>query len=345
MVDGSSRELMAEMVAYGAFPGAVLMVSKCQEIVVEEAVGQLTYERGSCSTTIATVYELASVTKVFVSILVLRLIADDRFALDTQIGDLLCGISGDLGHVPVRDLLGHTSGLPSLPDLNTEYDNPTQLRAAIERVSLQSRPGLHVCYSSLNYMFLAWIVERTTSERLEDCLQRLIFEPLGLNELTFWPHRGQLDRVAPTEYSRRRGRVLCGEVHDETASLFPTPSGHTGLFASAPALLRFAEALLPGRSGILPSHLATMLFSAITPAPEVTRSAAFVINDPEFGLWPKQTFSHTGFTGSSLLLVPSLDIAAVLLSNRVYPTRRNERIAHARRVLHQWIADTLVDVG
>ena len=190
-------------------------------------------------------------------------------------------------------------------------------------------------------MFLGWILEQVTSEKLEDCLRRLVFEPLGLGELTFQPHAEQIDRVAPTEYSRRRRRVLRGEVHDETASLFPTPCGHTGLFGTAPALLRFAEALLPTRSTILSGQLATMLFTVITPASEVSRTLAFVVNDAEFGLWPTPTFSHIGFTGSSLLLVPSLDVAVVLLSNRVYPTRRNERIVYARHILHESIADTL----
>src|ERR1035437_35690 len=203
MPDESIRELMAEMMAYGAFPGAVLMVSGVDGTVVEEAVGRLTYDSSSGETTTRTIYELASVTKVFVAILVLRLIADGQFTFDTEIGNLLHGIPTDLGRATVRDLLQHTSGLPSLPDLNVEYDNSTQLRGAIERVSLESNPGLRVCYSSLNYMFLGWIVERITSEKLEDFLGRIILNPLGLSGLSFKPRAEEVYRIAPTEYSRR----------------------------------------------------------------------------------------------------------------------------------------------
>ena len=127
MPANSTTALMAEMVAYGAFPGAVLMASRRGEIVIAEAVGQLTYGPTCDSTSIDSIYEFASVTKVFTSVAVLRLIADRQLALETHLGDLLSGIPTDLGRVTMKDLLGHTSGLPSLPDLNLEYDRPIDL--------------------------------------------------------------------------------------------------------------------------------------------------------------------------------------------------------------------------
>ena len=59
-----------------------------------------------------------------------------------------------------------------------------------------------------------------------------------------------------------------------------------------------------------------------------------------WGSWPDGTIWHTGFTGTSLLIAPALDIAVVLLSNAVHPVRRLDQIGAFRAQVHRAIRDT-----
>ena len=139
------------------------------------------------------------------------------------------------------------------------------------------------------------------------------------------------DSIAPAGWSVVRERVLQGEVHDENAWILGGVCGHTGLFADVEEVLRLGEALLDG--GVLGDarrHLFEDLTGGLSPA----RSAAFVRDDPQFGAPGCATWSHTGYTGTSLCLLPDREAAIALLTNRVHPARGNERIVEARAALH-----------
>lgn len=326
------HRLIGPWVEAGAFPGAAVAMSIDGETVLEDAFGSHTYEDDSRPTQVDSLFDLASVSKVFTSVAALRLADEGRLDVSAELGEFLDGLPQETARLSLLQLLTHTSGLPSLPELHREYDTAQTLVSAIKHVD-KGPAGDRILYSSLNHMFLGWALEATTSEPLDVVMTQYVLAPLGASSATFTVSEEDRERVVPTEYSVVRSRLLRGEVHDENAALVGAACGHTGLFATSRDVLRLGVALLHDQDFLTPAAR-KMLFEQIVQDPEATRSASFLIDDPQFGAWGCRTFSHIGFTGTSLLLVPERATAAVLLSNRVQPTRRNDRIEAARASIH-----------
>jgi len=136
--------------------------------------------------------------------------------------------------------------------------------------------------------------------------------------------------TAATRDRRWRERTLRGEIHDYPAAAMDGEAGNAGLFATAPALARFARALL--RAGASAGGLEGVL------APETVeciRSDAIPDLDSAPGrqglgwrladgatpapTWSDAAFGHTGFTGASIWIDPSRDRFAVLLTTHLLP--------------------------
>jgi CubicO group peptidase (beta-lactamase class C family) len=156
--------------------------------------------------------------------------------------------------------------------------------------------------------------------------------------------------------------MLRGEVHDENASRLDGVSGHAGLFGSARDLVRFADWLIavtlessggaPGGSGDAEAgapHLPVgpSLVRSFTTRQELPPGSSRALGwDTPSGessggkyLAPG-SFGHTGFTGTSIWIDPSRELAIVLLSNRVHPSRTNQRWGPVRAL----VADRVVEV-
>ncbi|MGH7920769.1 MAG: serine hydrolase domain-containing protein, partial [Candidatus Dormibacteraceae bacterium] len=209
----------------------------------------------------------------------------------------------------------------------------------IVEVPPAGEPGRQVIYSSLGYLLLGWILECVTQTSLDECLRSLILDPLGLAETGFRPPKARRPAIAATE-QLASGEVVQGQVHDETARILGGVTGHAGLFAPAADVLRFGRALLDGGPLELGASR-SLLFQDLTGGLDPARSAAFVIDDPVFTTFGARTFSHTGFTGTSLCLVPERRLVSVLLTNRVNPTRENARIGGARTAVHRLVGTLL----
>lgn len=330
------RELLERLVAEGAFPGAVVRASVAGEEVAAACAGRTSVAPDASAVTLDTVYDLASVTKPFVSAAVLTLVRDGRIGLEQAVGELVDDLPAEKAALTIRRLLAHTAGLPSVPELHVEHPGRDELDAALRAVPLAGAPGGRVLYTSLGYQLLGWAVEAAAGTTLDRYLADAVLGPCGLRRAAFRPAGGAEAAIAPTEWSPVRERLVHGEVHDENAWILGGVCGHTGLFASAAEVLRFGEALL---DGAWLGDARELLWRDLTGGLEPCRSAAFVLDDPQFGRWPAPCWAHTGFTGTSLCLVPELGVAAVVLSNRVNPTRANERIVEARRRIHEALRD------
>jgi CubicO group peptidase (beta-lactamase class C family) len=143
--------------------------------------------------------------------------------------------------------------------------------------------------------------------------------------------------------------VLVGEVHDGNAAAMGGIAGHAGLFASAPDVACFARMLLrrgQGEGCRVLSPLAVDSMGRNQLAPEVG-GCSFGWFTPPNGMLPSgdflpdDTFGHTGFTGTSLVIVPSLDLAAILLTNRVYSENESGDFLRLRRRFHNAVASAL----
>jgi len=154
-----------------------------------------------------------------------------------------------------------------------------------------------------------------------------------------------LERVAATEADgdQRAGPgVVWGEVHDGNAYALGGVSGHAGLFGTAADLGRFATALLtPDRHPVLSAGTLALMTARRAGAGAEARVLGWRLNPEAWGRWPAGTIWHTGFTGTSLLVAPALDVAVVLLTNAVHPVRRLEATSALRASLHRAIRDAL----
>jgi CubicO group peptidase (beta-lactamase class C family) len=336
--------ILQEAVATWAFPGAVACVASSGEIIGEQAFGRFTYDEGAPPVTKETRYDLASVSKTMVAWAVMRLVEQGRVDLDTAAATYLPQLRGrtEPDRFTIRQLLCHSGGLPSDPELHQMYPTADGLWTAIFNMPQLYRPGTDVRYTSMGYMLLGLVVEAVSGQSLDSFLTDRLFGPLEMASTGFCPRQELREKIAPTEFSPRRGRVLQGEVHDENADVVGGVAGHTGVFSTARDVARFGAMLAGGgrlgRRRLMQQATVRLMFEPQTRTLRELRALGWLVNDSMFGRGFPRTIAHTGFTGTSLCIMPETGLTAVLLSNRVQPTRANEKIRKVRAAFHEALA-------
>ncbi|WP_308288950.1 serine hydrolase domain-containing protein [Streptomyces humicola] len=274
-----------------------------------------------------TVFDLASLTKLFTAIVAVQQIERGRIALDGRVAGYLpeFGGAGKEG-VTVRQLLAHTSGLRAELPFYDQPSHETRLRLLWDEALLQP-PGTAYGYSDLNLIATQLVLERVTGAPLAALVQDGITRPLGMADTCFNPPRRLIARIAATEDQRRpwgrldRGMVH-GDVHDENAYAMGGAAGHAGLFSTAADLGVLCRALLAGGGGILGPESVALMFADAGPLGR-PRGLGFDLDQPSFmgELAGPRTAGHTGFTGTSLVIDPESASYLILLANAVHPTR------------------------
>ncbi|MFF3558061.1 serine hydrolase [Streptomyces tsukubensis] len=280
-----------------------------------------------------TVFDLASVSKLFTSILAVQLVEREALELDEKVAAYLpeFGAAGKEA-VTVRQLLTHTSGFRSWIPLYREPTREGKLRMLwAERPA--SVPGSAYLYSDLNLISLQLILEKLTGRPLDVLLHDEITAPLGMRRTRFNPPLSWRPGIAATEDSRPpwsgldRGMVW-GEVHDENAYSFGGVAGHAGVFSCAWDLAVLARTLLNGgsygRARILrPGSVELMFTDFNTAFPGDEHGLGFELNQHWYmgAMATPRTAGHTGFTGTSLVLDPTTDSFLIVLGNSVHPVR------------------------
>ena len=157
-----------------------------------------------------------------------------------------------------------------------------------------------------------------------------------------------MPRIAPTEMDPWRKRLLRGEVHDENACAMGGVAAHAGLFGTAPDLAVFCQALLNGgiynhRRIVKPGTLETFTRRQAGPR-DSSRALGWDTPSPNSSAGnrlSRQSYGHTGFTGTSLWIDPTRRLFIVLLTNRVHPSRSNTAIQSARRQVADTVAEAV----
>lgn len=300
----------------------------------------------------ASVYDLASLTKVIgLTTAYMIAVEEQRIDLDAPIQRYVPAFTGrDKDKVTVRLLLTHSSGLPAWRALYKEATNRAGAFALADTTPLDTFPGTRFVYSDLGAIVLTQAIEGVYHERLDSLLHRRLFAPLGMNDTRYLPPDCWIPRIAPTEDDPWRGRVLRGEVHDENASRLDGVSGHAGLFSSAEDLLHFGDWLLEGTGSggeIWPPPPETL--RRFVQRQDIPHGSSRALGwDTPSGLssggqWisREHSFGHTGFTGTSIWIDPTRELVIVLLSNRVNPTRENQRWGPVRRNVADRVVEAL----
>jgi CubicO group peptidase (beta-lactamase class C family) len=277
-----------------------------------------------------TIWDLASLTKLFTSIVAVQLVERHLLDLDAPVARYLpeFGQHGKAA-ITVRELLTHTSGLqPDLP-LWRDWHSRTERIAAVYAVAPISEPGTAYHYSDLNMITLGLLTERITGQPLDRLVASRITGPLGMVDTGYNPPAAKLDRIAATEYEPQQGRgMVRGSVHDENAWALGGVAGHAGLFSTTRDLAVLCQALLnggryAGHRILAPNSVRALLTNANTAFPDAAHGLGFELSQRWYmdALSSPVTAGHTGFTGTSLVLDPLSDSFVILLANRVHPSR------------------------
>ena len=354
----------------GVFPGAQLAVRLRGELQCVVAAGRLSSTSPGLPVQPTTIYDLASLTKPLVTATsVLLLIQHAKVMLEDSVQGVLTELEGTpIGQATVRDLLAHRSGLPGWrpfyewldqEDVIQEPSGGNQPMKQHVLKMIRDEPliytrGERSIYSDLGFMLLGFLVERLSGMSLDLWCQEEIVHPLQADPMMFRPTIGgaQLDvirplvdgsRIAPTEQDERRNRLLCGEVHDENAAAMGGVAGHAGLFGTAESVLAVSGAWLRGyhgRESILDAKLVRQFTTRQASAAQSSWALGWdtpSVPSSSGSSFSEQSFGHLGYTGTSLWIDPLRELEVVLLSNRVHPSRRNEKIKTFRPYIHDLV--------
>jgi len=341
-----TTQLLGDYVKNGAFPGAALAVGQHGRLVLDASAGKLDYTSPGAAATGETIYDLASVSKVVGTTSAAMMLVDSgRLLLDAPVQDYLPEFRGaGKEKVRIMQLLRHTAGLPAWQPIFKDVQGYEEFMKRVYAVPLEYEPGARTQYSDLGMILLGEIITRACGRPLDQFLAERLFGPLGMKSTLYKPPRELWERVAPTEKDPWRGRVVHGEVHDENAFAMGGVAGHAGLFSTAHDLAVFAQLML--NRGLYDHR---RYFRAET----VDRFTGARGEEPAQGWqkaspnsWTGRVFSaaaygHTGFTGTSIWIEPQSDLFIVLLTNRVHPSRDNNRIAEARQRIAESIVSAL----
>ncbi|MGH7852641.1 MAG: serine hydrolase domain-containing protein [Candidatus Binatia bacterium] len=369
----SVESAFQQAVADGAFPGAVVLVSKDSSVVYEQAFGYRALAPHKTVMQLGTIFDLASLTKpIATTVAFMLLVKEKKMRLDDLVTRVIpmYGVFGK-NLTTFRHLLNHSSGLPAwkaffeeiIKNEKTGRVNFVASRAAknfvyelVHREKPLSAPGSQCLYSDLGFMILGEAIEVLTSNTLDRFCQERIFRPLGLRATGFIDltqlrtHRLQPveEMIAPTENCPWRKRILCGEVHDDNAYAMGGVAGHAGLFSSARdvhAFLVRMDQCFKGKDAFLPQAVVQEFFKRNessgngnfalgwdTPTPEQSASGH---------LFSSHSVGHLGFTGCSIWWDLEKNCHVILLTNRVHPSRKNDKIKEFRPLIHDEIMKVL----
>ncbi|MGW1800674.1 serine hydrolase [Streptomyces sp. NPDC001984] len=343
------------------FPGATTLMVHDGKVVERGAQGyavkyadattQLPQDQWVLART-DTIYDLASLSKLFTSIVAVQQLEAGRIDLDTPVAHYLPEFAANgKGDITIEQLLTHTSGLDAdpVPSLWAGYpDVPSRVKAILDAEPI-SPPGTRYLYSDLNMLTMQLVLQKVTGKPLDTLVREHIAGPLHLTDTGYNPPASKLSRIAATEYEASPPRgMLRGEVHDENAWALNGVAGHAGVFSTVDDLAVLAQTILNGGvyrgHRILGEHGVRLLEQNFNQAfPDDSHGLGFELDQIWYmgGLSGPRTLGHTGYTGTSLVIDPASRSFAILLTNRVHPTRSTPSTNPARRGIAQALAKAM----
>jgi beta-glucosidase-like glycosyl hydrolase/CubicO group peptidase (beta-lactamase class C family) len=194
-------------------------------------------------------------------------------------------------------------------------------------------------YSDNDFIFLGKIVEAISGQPLDQYVRENFYLPLAMMSTTFKPREHMpINMIAPTEKEKHfRQQMMRGDVHDEGAALMGGVAGHAGLFSNAYDLAQIYQALLNGGELGEVDLFKKKTIKKFTDYQSTVSRRGYGFDKPEKDnatrkeAYPSKsvsvkTFGHTGFTGTCVWVDPEEHLVYIFLSNRVNPTRDNNKL-------------------
>ena len=283
---------------------------------------------GPC--TPASLFDLASLTKLATTALVLSLVRERQLQLDMPFHELVRDFrSGNKDRVTLRQVLTHTAGLAWWKSFWKEASSPEELVWLAAREPLAQDIG-EFRYSDLGYIMLTAGLANVAGEPFRKVIRERVLDVVEARSCEFGPRPAE-ECAATEEDAAWRRKRLRGEVHDENAYAMGGVSGHAGLFGTAADVAAIIRAYRDG--AVIGNELRDLARTEQYRGDNVRRGIGLVLRPPEgLPFFSVDAFGHTGFTGTSVWVDPAKDFTIVLLTNRVYFGRTNDEELYRFRV-------------
>lgn len=351
-------EAINKAIAEKEIPGAVLAVVRHGKMAYLKAYGHRSLVPDEEPMTTSTVFDMASCSKsmstaVCTMMLVERGLIRLLDPVSLYIPDFRTWQSEDGKHtkaIRIQDLLTHTSGLPAYAPVAKIQQAagspcPDALMQYIDTCRRSFEPQTDFRYSCLNFVTLQHIIETVSRQPLNQFAQEQLFDALGMKHTGYlpckqdkkgrwvntslpqWLQDEDCHIIAPTE-QQPDGQVLRGQAHDPLARILNGGiSGNAGVFSCAEDVALLCAALQNGGEWNGRRILSPQTVKAMRTVPRATASlgrtlgwdcfTAYASNNGD--LFGPHTYSHTGYTGTSIVIDPDTDTSVILLINAVHP--------------------------
>ena len=372
--------IIEDAIRQGDIPGAVLAVVRHGKMAYLKAYGNKQVWPVVRPMTTNTIFDMASCSKAMSTALSAHILCEEgKFRMLDAVNRYVPGFenwkdeSGETTTIRIHHLMTHTSGLPAYysPDPKA-VPNPDACIDHIAHMKRQFEPGKGFRYSCLNFITLQRIIEKTSGMSLREFSRSRIFAPLGMNHTDYIPcapdaegvwhntdqpcwaslmPRGEDWRsiVAPTT-RQTADSVLCGMVHDPLARIMNGGiSGNAGLFSSAEDIAILCAMLQNDGTWngkrILSKQAARLLRTVPRFAEPFGRTYGWDCYSDYAScngdLFSPQTYCHTGFTGTGIVIDPELDCSVILLTNLVHPDEGGSTV-RLRSVVSNAVAASII---
>ena len=344
------------------FPGAQLFVKYKDSIIINKSYGFHTYD-SIIKVDNKHLYDLASLTKVLASTFsLMKLYDENKLELNDKISDYFPELKrSNKKHTTIFESLSHTSGwAPYISHQNFIKKRNGDLKRSIvrnkmhKRFSVQMNNNLFLKnsyskklfkrirksklntvnaydYSGLFFFYVPKLINKVTGLNFENYFYNTFIYKKEITLLFNPTNVFSKKIIVPSEYdSIFRQELVHGFVHDEAASFMGGISGNAGLFGNAQSVGNLLNFLEPNSTMFKQATVHKFTSYAFKNS-KIRRGLGFdkPYSNDEYGEYPnknlsKDSFGHTGFTGTMFWVDPEKKLTIVFLTNRVYPSRKNQ---------------------
>lgn len=363
-------------------PGAVVRVQQGDSILHQQAYGYAQKYRYGMQPmekpqVMATdqLFDLASLTKVCATTFGTMMLVDrGDIGLDDPIHKWLPEFdTGQKSEITVRHLLTHSAGLYQWKPTYYHASNAEEQYAYIASLPLNYIVGEGRHYSDLGFMLLGEIIHRVSGQPLNEYVQQHLYRPLGLEHTTFNPLENGVsaNQIAATSHGNPfekqmvyddsfgykvdedpqswdgwRTYTLKGEVNDGNAWYGANGvAGHAGLFSTAGDLQTLVTLLLNKGQYGNKQLISEAVIDTFLTKDRFGNGLGWAMDPAVFSAKgvPEGSFGHTGFTGTSIVVVPEYNLSIILLTNRQNVGRQENGYYFDLGPLRQGIAEVVLE--
>ncbi|PWT70668.1 MAG: hypothetical protein C5B59_19895 [Bacteroidetes bacterium] len=336
-------------------PGAVIQIKKDGHIIYTNAYGyaykynerhQLLNPPEMMST--EHLFDIASLTKVVGTTTSIMILVDrGRLNVDDPVGKFIPAFnSKDKSSITIRHLLTHTAGLYDWYPLYYRSKNKEETFKLIGELPLKYPVGAERHYSDLGFVILGEIIEKVSVLPLQQFMQENIFLPLGMDHTTYNPLQTKkftkiaatgpgnpyekrmvydsslgftVKEIDPKSWNGWRTYILKGEVDDGNAWYANGGiSGAAGLFSTANDIQKLVDMLMNRGKTTYGQFISEKTIDLFLQKDKFKNGLGWMMDNTNSFMKnaPEGSFGHTGFTGTSIVVVPQSGISIILLINR-----------------------------